>query len=546
MSPGGPFWARRVLLAWVAVPVAVHLFVLSRFWFDAPILDDYDLLQSLNDMARAGGVGEWLRQVFALQNEHRLAVTRLVLRAVAWVPGGIDFRALMLLGTLCMLGTLAFLWLEFRERATGPIAAAAAFLLLQWSYNEALLMASASTAHLAVVFFAFGGLYFALRPGWRSAALCVAGGVLATYSQANGLFVLPLAGVACLLLGQRRRAVLFLAAGALLWIVYFIGYVGNPNHPPLLKALEDPVKTFQLFLIIIGGVVPSLALAQLYGAAILAGVAWFVWKGLWRRHPTAFLWIAFVLVTAATVAVARVGFGLFHGSRYAVNAALLLAILVFAIHSMTQPWRAGLDRVAFAAAAVAWAAITLAALPEMRERSFRGRLLVEVEGPAASLGLGRFAGVHHPGREHAARILAAAVEHGWYVPRRYAVEIPAVDRTDRRPLASRTVGVMDEVTPSGRNVILRGWTDIAAVVPGRKFTIYPATDIQALRVESLAAREDVAVHLQRPNALLSGFHLVAEYPSEDAARKAAQRLCIFVEGLGHALTQVVRTGMTCN
>lgn len=545
-SPGGPFRGRRGLAAWVAVPVAVHLLVLTRFWFNAPVLDDYDcILQSLNAMAGASSVGEWLGHVFALQNEHRLATTRLIARVVAWAPGAIDFRALMLLGTLFMVGTLAFIWLEFREQATGAIAAAAVFLLLQWSYNEAFLMASASTAHLAVVFFAFGGLYFALRPGWRSAAWCTAGGVLAAYSQANGLFVLPLAGIACLLLGRRRRGVFFLAAAAVLWIVYFIGYVGNPGHPSPLKALEDPVRTVQLFLIIIGGVVPSLALAQLYGAAILGAVAWIAWKGLWRRHPTVFLWVAFVLVSAATVAVARVGFGLFHGSRYAVNAALLLAILVFAIHSMTQPWRPGLDRAVFVAAAVVWAAIALVALPEIRERSFRGRLLVEVE-PAGALGLGRFAGVHHPNREHAARILATATEQRWYVPRRYAVEPPILDRSDRRPAATRTVGVMDEVTPAGRSVVLRGWTDIAAIVRGRRFTVYPATDIQALRLDSLSAREDVAVHLQRPDTFLSGFRIVAEYPSEDAARKAAERLCIFVEAPGHPLTQVVRTEMTCN
>ena len=548
-TPVHPRGGGRATLFWVAIPVAIHLAILARFWFDAPVLDDYDcILASLNAMARADGPLEWLRHVFALQNEHRLAVTRLAARIAAWNPGGIDFRMLMLLGTLAMLGTLAFILLEFREKATGAIAGAAAFLLLQWSYNEALLMASAATAHLAVVFFAFAGLYFALRPGRVSAALCIAGGVLASYSQANGLFVLPLAGVACFLVGKRRRGALFLAAGALLWVVYFIGYGSggnNPHHPSPLVALQEPIATLQLFLIIIGGVVPSLSLAQLYGAAIVSALGWVAWKGFWREHPTVFLWIAFVLVSAGTVAVARVGFGLFHGSRYAVNAALLLAILALAIHSLTQPWRRGLDRAVLAAAAVVWAAIALVALTEIRERSLRGRMLVAIE-PADALGVGRYAGVHHVNKGHAARILAVAEHHGWYTPQRQPVSRGEPVIAASRPPKLHAAGSLDEVSARGRTVVVRGWTDIPATVAGRTFGVHPAIGINELRVEGVHPREDVVMSVRRPDLLLSGFRLVVEYPSEEAATKGAERLCVIVEAPGVQPRQVARNGTACD
>lgn len=547
MPPGGPRRGRRVTAAWTAIPVAVHLFILSRFWFDAPVLDDYDaILDSMAKMARATGLGEWLGTVFALQNEHRLAGTRLIPQILAWTTGGVDFRVLMLLGTLFVLGAFAFMWSEFRDSATGPIAAAAAFLLLQWSYNEALLMGSASTAHLGVVFFAFGALYFALRPGWRSAAWCAAGGVLAAYSQANGLFVLPLAGIACLALRRPRRAAFFLAVAAVVWAMYFTGYAGNPNHPSVLTALGEPVKTLQLFLIIIGGVVPSLELSQLYGGTILAALAWITWKGLWRRHPTAFLWIAFVLISAGTVAAARVGFGLFHGSRYAVNAALLLAILTFAIYALTKPWPPGLEAGVAVTAAVAWTAITIVALGEIRERSFRGRLLVEAAPASAALGLPRFVGVHHPASEHASRILESVVAKGWYRPPRYPIDTPVVVRADTRPTSAPAVGVMDEVLVDGRSVILRGWTHIAAIVPGRKFTLYPGSGIGSARIDRLYVRDDVAAAFRRSDLMLSGFRVVAEYPSENEARRAASSLCLFVDAPGYGTTQILRNGVACS
>jgi hypothetical protein len=291
--------------------------------------------------------------------------------------------------------------------------------------------------------------------------------------------------------------------------------------------------------------VPVLGLAQLGGAILLAAIGWVTWKGLWRRHPTVYLWIVFVLVSAAAVAAARVGFGLHYGSRYAVNAALLMALLVFSIHSLTRPWRAGLDVAAMAVAAVIWAAVLAGALPAMRERSFRGHLLVEVEPGSNAPGLERFTGAQHPNLLHAARILDMAERHGWYYPRRFRVELPAVTTAQVPPVALPPAGYVDQVMPFGSSVMLRGWTEIAAIVAGRKFTIHPAAGIREVRVEALQPREDVAIALRRPDLLLSGFKLVARFDSEEEARNAAARLCVYVEAPGRPVTELLHKGAAC-
>ena len=542
----GGFAARFGVLPWLAIPFAIHLAILTRFWFDTPVLDDLDcILDSMGAMANVDGIGGWLKHVFALQNEHRLAGTRLMPQVLAWMTGTVDFRVLMLVGTLFMFAVLGLMWAEFRHEATGPIAAAAAFLLLQWSYNEALLMASAATAHLGVVFFSFAALFFALRPGWGSALACGVLSVLAAYSQANGLFVLPLAGFACLLLGRRKRGVVFLAVSAAVWLMYFTGYARPPNHPSVLKALEDPVKTFQQFLIIIGGIVPVPGLAQIGGAILLGALGWVTWKGLWRRHPTVYLWIAFVLISAATVAAARVGFGLHWASRYAVNASLLMAILAFSVYSVTRPWRAGLDIAAAVAAGVLWCLVLAPALPAMNERSFRGHLLVEVEPGSNAPGLERYTGAQHPNLQHAARILDMAGRKGWYYPRRSRVELPTVTIAAVPPVAQPPAGVVDQAMPFGHTVMLRGWTDIPATVPGRKFTILPAAGMREVKVEALLPREDVAIALRRPDLLLSGFKLVARFDSEEEAKKAAAGLCLYVEAPGRPVTEILHKGAVC-
>lgn len=536
-------------IAWVAIPVALHLFLLTRYWYNAPILDDFDcILDSMRAMAGAGGLSEWARIVFDLQNEHRLALTRLIPAGLAAVTGTVDFRLLMLLGTVFMLAVWAFMRAEYAEVASGPVLAASAFLLLQWSYWEAFLMASAATAHLGVVFFAFTALFFALRPGPFALATCLLCGVLATYSQANGLLVLPIAAFGCLVQGRWKRTLAYALVGAALWVLYFQGYSRPPNHPSLFQALTDPVRTFQLFLIIIGGVGPNLAISQLVGAALLVVLGWATAMGLWRKHPTVYLWIAFVLASAMTVAVARVGFGLFYGSRYSVNVALLMALLVLGAASLTQPWRRHYDLAALGAAAVLAIAIAIIALPQMRERSFRGHLLAEVD-PARVVGAygGRYAGVYYPppGQEKGARILAATVPFGWYAPRRLEPPLTPVTTRAEAPAGVPPLGVMDSVAADGATVKIRGWTGIAADTPGRSFRVYPAEGIRSVRLEGLEVREDVAFALGRQDMILAGFRIAVEYENERAAREAVPRLCILVEAPNHPITHVHRPGIAC-
>lgn len=534
-----------VVLRWVAVPVLIHFAIQQRYLINAPVLDDFNFLDNLYAMARASGFSDWCKAVFALQNEHRAATTRLIPQALVWLTGSVDFRLLSVCGTLFMLGCLAFIWVEHRDEIAPPVLGAGAFLLLQWSYNEALLQASGALPHLGVVFFAFSSLFFALRPGWKSSTVCAACGILAAFSQANGLLVLPIAALGSLAIGLRKRAVLLAAVAALVWWLYFANYVKPPNHPSLLSALEAPLNAFRLFLIITGGIFPSLAVSQAVGAIILLAIGWITWKGYWRRHPTVFLWLAFVLLSTATITTARAGFGLFQGSRYAVNSALLMTLLLFAIYSLTGPWSRRVCLSVFVAAGVLSLTISYAALPEIRERTFRASLLTEWEPVPALPSLSRYAGLHYPSATYAARILDQAAELRLYIPPRQTPIFPALLKSETRPKPERQGGVIDEIAVTDRFVTLRGWSDLSFVGPIRDVMLYPATGIVAARVERLEVREDVALALHRSDALLSGFRLVVEYASEREAVEGAKAICVFVATTGQPATVLSRPGLNC-
>ena len=532
----------RAVLPWIAAPLAVMFAVLFWFWYDAPVMDDYDsILGSLVILAKAQTFPEWLRALVALHNEHRAATTRLIPQLFVWATGHVDFRFLMLFGPLYIVGALAFVWAEFRGSVAPAILGAGAFLGLQWSYSEALLHSSGALPHLGVVFFSVSGLYFALRPGWASAVACAALGVLAAFSQANGLVMLPIAAVGCLVAGLRLRGVALAILAAAVWTVYFTGYMHPVAHPPITTAFTNPVNTVRLFLINVGGIATSLDLSQMGGAVLLGAVAWVTWKGLWRRHPTAFLWMAFVLGSAASVTLGRAGWGLFRADRYAVYPALLMPILLFSVYSLTGPWSRRLQWSTFGVAALLSLTLTATSLPRVRDMSVKGHLLTDLGESGPRFGLSRRVGALYPNPTHPYGILDNAERIGLYAAKRSTLRPATVVTAPSKPSQARRMGEIHVASVSGKTVTYQAWTDVPATLD-RKLTLYPPDGVVSAAVNHLQLREDAALSLRKPEVLLGGFFLVVEFATEAQANSGAQGLCVFVDAPGYTTAVLPQPG----
>ena len=532
-------------LLWMALPLAIYLFLIRTLWFNAPAWDDYDaMLESPMTLMSASSADEWLRALFMQHNEHRIAFARLVAWTMAKVTGTIAFPPLVLLGNLAWAGILALLWAEFRAAVAPPLFMAAAFLLLQLSYVESALLAMASLSNFGVMLFAFACVFFAVRPRKADAALAVAFGILAAITQANGLFALPLAAAAAFFRRKPRRAMLFVLVAIAVWVPYFWSYARPTNHPPMLLALEKPLDALQLFLVIVGGLVPGRWLPLPFGAAILLALGWLARQGAWRAHPAAVLWTLFALGSAAAAAVGRVGLGVFLAPRYGVYSAFFVAIVLLLAASMTQLRRRVPVLGLVAAAAAISGLMTLDAWPAARELSFRGRLLAQAAVvPPAVVSVPYF-GVMHPDPDKAMGILAEAGRRGLYRPPRVTVEPTAVVLAGSLP-SGPTGGSLDEVQVSGTGVVFKGWAHLPASVPKRALTLAPAEDLAQQPGLAVVPRPDVAVATLRPDLLFSGFELHARYGSAAAAGRAAAKTCLSVEAPGHAPVVLSRLGDAC-
>ena len=530
-------------LAWVLVPLLAYLLVLRHFWFNAPVWDDYDaVLDSVMMLMDASSPREWLGALVHQHNEHRIAVPRLISWMMATLFGQVDFRVLVLIGNLGSVAIVVLAWVEFREEVAAPLFAGAAFLMLQLSYYQAALSALTALSNLGVVLFSFACLFFALRDRWPAAAASILCGILAVGSLANGLIALPMAAAACAFAGKRERAWLFASVAVALWLLYFWSYKPNPGHPSPLAALSHSLDTLQLFLIVIGSIAPGRWASMVVGTSILIALAWLTRRNVWKAHPTAGLWVAFVLLSAAAAAAGRVGFGVAHASRYAIYSSCLVVIISLSVCALTRPWSRRTIAFAVLGAAATSFAVSWASWPRAREFSFDGHLLSKTVPPSPAE---PYVGLLHPGKDWGTRILRAAEERGLYSPQEPPLHAGFVRASSNVPGEAGRAGHVDEVSVAGVRVSLTGWTHLSARVPGRTLIVFPEQGIAALQPVVTVTRPDVALALRNPDLLHSGFRLDVDYASEADARRFAAILCIAAEAPEQPLTVLSRVNVDC-
>lgn len=532
-------------LLWCTIPMLGYYLVLRHLSFNTPVWDDYDtVLYSVLRLREAGSVGDLLGVLFSQHNDHRIVLTRLAALGGAAAQGAVDFRILMYLGNLALLGIFALAWAEYRDAVTAPLFAAAAFLFLQWSYNEASLMASAALPNIGVVFFSLGCLFFARRAGAAAALASLVFGLLAVGSQANGLLALTIAAVVAMRAGRKSHAALLGAAAALSWVLYFWSFTRPEHHPSMLEALAHPVDAAKLFLVVVGSVGHDVRSSIVLGIALLAAIAWLTVRGAWRRHPAAGLWLLFLLLSAAAAASGRVGFGVFYASRYALYSSAILLVVFLSACAVTGPWRPRRVMLALGGCIAFGLGVSWLHWPQVLERSFGGRLLTEVTG-AGIPPLERYFGMQYTDLVRSARLLNAAGRVGLYRPPALPLNAPSIVVAATGPKIGASSGYVDSVVVSGGRVFVSGWNDLGATLAGRTFTFFPSGPVTAARHAAFIPRPDVAQRLRVRELLFSGFRVELDYASEAEARQVAATLCVAVEAPDQPARLLVGSNPAC-
>ena len=319
------------LSAWILVVVGCGYFIwyVWQYAINIPYFDDFRTIAILSHI-RDYPEDLW-KQLFQNFNGHRFAVIFGLMWLDTLLEGTYQLTTLMLLGAVCYIGVLLILArLLTKASISWAYVLPLALLLLHPAVHRSLFWPISTLQYMGSAFLTCLLFYLLadLRLAHRFWSACLVG-ILLPYTNANGVYILLLAGVFLLFTGQRTRAVswgLLVVASAVLFywdmptIVGLAGYAGEALSPA--QKTENILRSVLSFS---GSSVISLR-AKLNDTLVtgLFIFVFFLWAGLdWVKHKpwsgtkvwagspakssySAFLFIGIsVLLTALGVGVSR-------------------------------------------------------------------------------------------------------------------------------------------------------------------------------------------------------------------------------------------------
>lgn len=512
-----------VMLALLAVlPVAyitVRVFEASRniaFW------DEFDSVLGFTLRLDAGlGWSDFVRQITALNSEHRTVTSRLLVALSYWLTGGVNFNFIGAIGNLCFIGLCSVLVCSVRgvERRV-RLGVLLAFGLFHLELYEPFLWSGASIDHFQILLLA-GGALAALARNTR-AALLGAGllAVLATFTLAHGA-VVWLIGAVILGRGRRWRA---LAGWGLLAVlaftVFLYEYRIDASHRFADFTLPGLGRLAQFWLALLGGPLTfgERSGAPVFGVVLLLLFGWLGVRGAWNRDPVVMPVALFAVGSLALVAFGRVSVaGPQIESRYLALGALAWTLAAYMVLEHRAESRRPYRLLAWCLPALV--AFNLAANLHGGRRAetflysrdypaIRFKLYGK-EGKAGDFRL-------HPVEDRAEKILARTAARGIYDLPSFAEQ---KDLHLGRP-SSRLITYVTNLTANERAVGFEGWAMISGrrSEPGEIHVVLRSARSEIVFSTMSVSRPDVALALKEPLWRYCGYNFAvsrSQLPDED-------------------------------
>jgi hypothetical protein len=344
------------------VPVAAYFAYVGRWAFNAPLMDDMTLVESVNRFEAEGlaGLGRILLQQL---NDHRVVFARGAALVAYGLHGYLDVRWMALVGYVNLLLLGGVLYRMFRT-TTLPVAYFLPVPFLLFSphlYQISLWGLVAFQPPVATLFSLAALLVLAQRRGWGWALPL---GALAPFAGGNGLVVLLSGGLLLTVLGQFRRLGV--------WLVMAVGVAGlyfHDFHLSEASAASRPTGLVSLLADLLVNVTvfagsylrvfsdsKAVPLSAALGLVLLVG---YVALGVelvrpskaarpeettprinWLLHTA---WVN-MLGTAAMIALARAGSGaaeMVSDRFHLYSTVLLITFYLVAVASLPRIWRQG-------------------------------------------------------------------------------------------------------------------------------------------------------------------------------------------------------------
>lgn len=230
------------------LPLFVLGSLFQKYAINVPHWDDHALKAFILFWEESGSLWQNLKKLFSQHNEHRIVFTRLVTFFIYIFKGTIDYKSMMIVGNLTLLGTY-FVWFKSTIGLSDIrtiLLAIGSLLLFTFGLYENFYWGMASLQNFGVIFFAFLSFFLfsfqkvslpakePTRDIYFILALFFA--FTAVFTSGNGLIV-PIIGMLILLFQQRFRH-LAIAAGVA-FVIFFFYWLTFESRTDLNQSIPD-------------------------------------------------------------------------------------------------------------------------------------------------------------------------------------------------------------------------------------------------------------------------------------------------------------------
>jgi hypothetical protein len=363
--------------SWLIIGAVILIFfgISIKYTQNIPYNDDYPtILDFIEQQSKTVSITDRIKAFFDSYGEHRVFFIRFVSFVQYKLWGQVNFTALTFIGNLSFMAFFIVLVKSVEQKLrTSIVVAGLALLLFQFQNWSNFTWAMTSLSNTLIFLWVTLSFYFFYKEQQKDFLLGIVFGILATYTNGNGIFTFAVAAVVFAFRKNYKYAGIVLALFAILFKLN-----NSANSSGMINKIgTQPIKDIiGKFFVFIGSNVfhPTYWFVAIGFAVVL--LLYFVWlffaKKYYLINPTLCSICLFIFLTALAVATQRENIDMFNAapSRYRIYCSLLLACVFISLLQISKKELPAKLSIAFLPAAILfYIAGTFVGLNKVKARS---------------------------------------------------------------------------------------------------------------------------------------------------------------------------------
>lgn len=337
-------WSPLIVGSWIGVllPPAFYLYLVYSYSLNLPFADDFTNMAHTISIIQSENFSDKLYNLFSQDGEHRVVFNRLAYILSSFIIWEIDFKFLIIFGNVALL---ALLYLFFKILKVPhhnlfyfiPIS----ILLFQLQFWKNMTWSVPAIQHQYILIFT-GLTFYSLS---KNSNLGFCSGfffaVVSVFTNGSGMATIFLGWIILLTSKKYRQSAIWAVGTLLLGFFYFKNFYTITNIFAGTQSLVGLNSLLMYFFSFLGS---SLSLDNIFAAAGFGVVlslyfCYLTWDKYFERNLTVFIFIAYIFLCAAMVAVARSDLGVANvfAPRYKISSVILVILVYISLAERFSP-----------------------------------------------------------------------------------------------------------------------------------------------------------------------------------------------------------------